>query len=875
MPVLSTRKKNQGKCRHDNKKDRWLTRRPNLPHVSIVNDCQEVHKYLTDLNITVNNVIDINDEIIVPQLQGYNILLKERSSERSLPTEDFLDELTLKLQDYDPKTTKLADMANVSMAGFGLLKFVDAVLGYCAVFREMVRELTIMNKKINMLEQELSALGEKYDLAMKDRQILQEETEIMQRRLIAADKLISGLGSESVSCVNLCQLLFQFTSPRSEYSPCGRRWQEELKNLHVEKERLVGNCLVCAAFLSYTGPFSWEFRRSMVYDDWLEDLKVKEIPLTLPFKLEVNLSNDVEISTWNSEGLPPDELSVQNGILTTHASRFPLCIDPQEQALFWIKKREQPHNLKIVTFNDADFLKQLEIAIKYGFPVLFQDVDNYIDPVIENVLEKNIKTQGGRSFVILGDKEVDYDPKFRMYLTTKIANPSFNPAVYAKATVINYTVTVSGLEDQLLSVVVRNERYDLEEQRETLIAETSVNKNLLKDLEDSLLRELSTSTGNMLDNIELIKTLENTKTKATEGLHDSKSLQESRSLPSQGLSESERIQPKGLQESKSLPSQGPQETKSPPSRGCQESKIAIIQICQIQSVAKRGAILFFVLSDMAVVNSMYQYALSAYLGVFTYSLRKALPDTSQEKRLNNIINTLTVNVYEYGCTGIFEKHKLLFSFQITMKLEQSRGKVSQPELDFFIKGAITLEKTSVPCPAKWITAQGWEDIVKLSTDFKETFGNLPGNISSSVGEWKKWYDLDMPESVDFPSGYTDKLATFQMLLLLRCFRVDRVYRAISNYITLILGENYITPPVISLDNILDQSTPHMPVVFILSPGSDPTSDLMKLAELSLSGSGRFKYLSLGQGQERWPRSRSEADGQEAGKRLMAKKQVRG
>ncbi|CAG2063671.1 unnamed protein product [Timema podura] len=113
------------------------------------------------------------------------------------------------------KSTKLADMANVSMAGFGLLKFVDAVLGYCAVFREvkpkkervatlekefdeMVRELTIMNKKINTLELELSALGDKYDLAMKDRQTLQEETEIMQRRLIAADKLISGLGSESV-----------------------------------------------------------------------------------------------------------------------------------------------------------------------------------------------------------------------------------------------------------------------------------------------------------------------------------------------------------------------------------------------------------------------------------------------------------------------------------------------------------------------------------------------------------------------------------------------------------------------------------------------------------------------------------------------------
>lgn len=73
-----------------------------------------------------------------------------------------------------------------------------------------------------------------------------------------------------------------------------------------------------------------------------------------------------------------------------------------------------------------------------------------------------------------------------------------------------------GLEDQLLSVVVRAERADLEEQRENLIIETSANKSLLSGLEDSLLRELATSTGNMLDNVELVNTLENTKAKAAE-----------------------------------------------------------------------------------------------------------------------------------------------------------------------------------------------------------------------------------------------------------------------------------------------------------------------------------------------------------------------
>lgn len=117
----------------------------------------------------------------------------------------------------------------------------------------------------------------------------------------------------------------------------------------------------------------------------------KEVPISQPFSLDALLTSDVEISKWTSEGLPPDELSIENGILTTQASRYPLCIDPQQQALNWIKKKEEKNNLKVLTFNDPDFLKQLELAIKYGFPVLFKDVDEYIDPVIDNVLEKNIR----------------------------------------------------------------------------------------------------------------------------------------------------------------------------------------------------------------------------------------------------------------------------------------------------------------------------------------------------------------------------------------------------------------------------------------------------------------------------------------------------
>lgn len=86
-------------------------------------------------------------------------------------------------------------------------------------------------------------------------------------------------------------------------------------------------------------------------------------------------------------------------------------------------------------------------------------------------------------------------------------------------------------------------------------------------------------------------------------------------------------------------------------------------------------------------------------------------------------------------------------------------------------------------------------------------------------------------------------------MLLRCFRMDRVYRAISTYITDIMGERYITPPVINFDEIYEQTATNTPVVFILSPGSDPTSDLMKLARRFDVADECFKYISLGQGQE--------------------------
>ncbi|TWW60421.1 Dynein heavy chain 10, axonemal [Takifugu flavidus] len=694
--------------------------------------------------------------------------------------------------------TSFAEMQGISRAGAGMFKFVEAIIGYCDVAREIKpkrdkvarleknffqskQELERIQSELSSIQAELKALGDRYQTAITEKQQLQEEAELMERRLIAADKLISGLSSEN------------------------ERWTQDLEQLKQRRVHLLGDCLISAAFLSYAGAFSSDFRKEMIYELWVNDVLSRAIPMSQPFKLEYLLTDEVEICRWGSEGLPPDELSVQNGILTTRGSRFPLCIDPQQQALNWIKKKEEK-NLKISSFNDPDFLKQLEMAIKFGVPFLFQDVDEYIDPVIDSVLEKNVKGAEGRQVIVLGDKEVEYDPNFKLYLNTKLANPKYSPSVFGKSMVINYTVTLNGLEDQLLSVIMGFEKKELEEQRERLIQETSDNKKLLKSLADSLLRELATSTGNMLDNTELVDTLEETKSKATEVFEKLKL--------------------------------------------AQKTAVDIDQLRDgYRPAAKRGAILFFVLTEMALVNSMYQFSLASYLEVFDFSLRKSLPDPVLSQRLSNIMSTLTYSVYNYGCTGLFERHKLLFSFNMTIKIEQALERVPQEELEFFIKGNLSLEKSKHKKPLDWLPDQGWEDLVKLAELFPERFSSLPDDVERNPSEWKSWYDLDGPEQVPFPMKYTETLSPFQTLLLLRCFRVDRVYRAVTDYISVAMDEKYVQPPVINFDAIYEQSTPFSPIIFILSPGSDPTNDLLKLAERSGFGE-KFQFLAMGQGQEK-------------------------
>lgn len=152
-----------------------------------------------------------------------------------------------------------------------------------------------------------------------------------------------------------------------------------------------------------------------------------------------------------------------------------------------MKEREKANDLQVTRLDNKKMVRTIESAIESGKPVLIENLQNNIDAVIQPVYARSFIKRARNFYIRMGDKELSLSKDFRLYLHTKLSNPHFPPEIQAECTLINFTVTEDGLEDQLLALVVKKERPDLAAQKEELIQEQNHFKITLKRLEADLL----------------------------------------------------------------------------------------------------------------------------------------------------------------------------------------------------------------------------------------------------------------------------------------------------------------------------------------------------------------------------------------------------
>lgn len=179
----------------------------------------------------------------------------------------------------------------------------------------------------------------------------------------------------------------------------------------------------------------------------------------------------------------------------------------------WIKNT-YPKDLIIADTKDPKHVNKIVSGVRMGLQVLFIDVGETIDPILDNILNRSLIQVGKNLCVKVGDDEIEYDQKFSLYITTRMPNPHYTPEISSKVAIVNFTVKESGLEEQCVGIVVSNVNKQLEKSKNEQITKIAENKQEIKNLEDLILRMLQESEGNLLENVKLIDTLQESKEKS-------------------------------------------------------------------------------------------------------------------------------------------------------------------------------------------------------------------------------------------------------------------------------------------------------------------------------------------------------------------------
>ena len=460
-------------------------------------------------------------------------------------------------------------------------------------------------------------------------------------------------------------------------------------------------------------------------------------------------------------------------------------------------------------------VKTMEFALEAGQSVLIENMENSIDAVIQPVYSRAIIKKGKTRYIRLGDKEFTLHNNFKLLMHTKLSNPHYPPEIQAECTLINFTVTEAGLEDQLLALVVKKERPDLAQQKEELIKQGNEFKIKLKQLEDDLLFRLANAQGDILENIELIENLEYSKKISTE------------------IKEKVEI-----------------------------AKVTEVMINEASEAYRpagsRGALVFFMMIELYKVHSFYKFSLDSFVIVVNRAIdivaermnpKKVAKEPGEEggeapeeeenkeeeqmtprslaKRVDALIDSITLQGFNYTRRGLLERHKLLVATMLCLRIMIRKKKIDEVEVAALIKKEVAIDVPNQSESLKFLPESIWPAIKGLESI--KVFANLISSMESEALQWRKWYAEEKAEIAELPRQYKD-ISLFHRLLILRAMRPDRLSGALQQFVGENLGEEFVEQTPFDVYQLYNEMTAITPAFFVLFPGVDPTPDVERVGK---------------------------------------------
>jgi dynein heavy chain 1 len=532
------------------------------------------------------------------------------------------------------------------------------------------------------LEASILKYKEEYALLISETQSIKSEMERVQFKVDRSMKLLESLGSERA------------------------RWEAGSRTFDSEMSTIVGDVLLSAGFLAYGGFFDQHYREVM-WQEWSHHLSEAGIKFKQELSFPEYLSTADERLSWQSKTLPSDNLCTENAIMLKRFNRYPLIIDPTGQATSFLMNEYKDRKITVTSFLDDAFLKVLESALRFGNPLLIQDVE-HLDPILNAVLNKEIRRTGGRVLIRLGSQDIDFSPSFTMFLSTRDPSVEFSPDICSRVTFVNFTMTRSSLQSQSLDQVLKVERPDTEKKRTDLMKVQGEFRLRLRTLEKLLLQALNESTGNILDDDKVIDTLETLKREAADVM-----------------------------------------------RKVEETDVIMREVEQVTAeylpIAQACSSVFFILEQLSLINHFYQFSLHFFLDIFDYVLHhnpnlQGISDYASRRRI--LFDDLFLLVFKRTSRALLHRdHTMLAMLLAQVKLRGTED-VSE-EVEFLLESQDSVALTTVPGAALEETSSilSLDQQQRLISYAKHPlFKTVQSHLKAHEEEWSSFLHSANPET---------------------------------------------------------------------------------------------------------------------------------